>query len=47
MHIDTTELLSGSTHGSSSDQDSTENKKDTTEKSELLALENKLLESGV
>ena len=47
MHIDTIELLSGSTHGGSSDQDSTENKKDGTEKSELLALENKSLESGV
>ena len=43
MHSDTTEPLSGSI----SDQDSTENKKDATEKSELLALENKPLESGV
>ena len=47
MHIDTTELLSGSTHGSSSDQDSTDSKKGVTEKSELLALDNKPLESGV
>ena len=43
MHIDTIELLSGSIN----DHDSAENKKDGTEKSELLAQENKPLESGV
>ena len=47
MYIDTAELIPTSSRGSTSDQDSTENKKDATEKSELLALENKTLESEV
>ena len=47
MYIDTAELIPTSPHGSTSDQDSTENKKGATEKSELLALENKTLESEV
>ena len=47
MYIDTTELIPASPHGSTSDQDSTENKKNATEKSELLAQENKTLESEV
>ena len=47
MYIDTTELIPASPHSSTSDQDSTENKKNATEKSELLAQENKTLESEV
>ena len=47
MYIDTTELIPPSPHSSTSDQDSTENKKNATEKSELLAQENKTLESEV
>ena len=46
MHIDATELLSSSTHGSSADQlqDDTKQKKDAT--SELLALERKCSEES-
>ena len=48
MHIDVTELLPSSTHGSSADQlqDDTKQKKDATETSELLALEKKCLEES-
>ena len=46
MHIDATEPLPSSTHGSSGDQDDTKNKKDATEASELLAQERKCLEES-
>ena len=46
MHIDATELLPSSTHGSSGDQDDKKNKKDATEASELLAQERKCLEES-
>ena len=48
MHIDATEPLPSSTHGSNADQlqDVTKQKKDATETSELLALEIKCLEES-